>query len=81
MARYQEFVGVRMDPIVLRCIERLASKWKVKERVKKGELRGYKSETIRLAIVYAYLVEVMGVNPKEAPEKAAEYLMQVAIGY
>ncbi len=75
MVRYRDFIGFRADPIVSRCIERLASKWGIKKRLK-GKGKGYKSETIRMAIVYAYLVDIFGVDPKEAPDKALEYLLR-----
>ena len=70
MPRYDTYLNVRIDPIVSRALERLASKWGVKQKAK----RGYKSETTRLAIVFAYLVDVLHVDPREAPDKAIEYL-------
>lgn len=61
MARYEKYLNVRIDKIVDRAIEKLAEHWG-----KKGGKRGYRSHIVRLAIVYAYLVEVRGIDPKVA---------------
>jgi len=82
LARYTEYLNVRIDEIVNRAVEGLARKWGLKERyikqLKEGKKpKGYKSETVRLAIVYAYLVDVLKVDPKHAPDKAIEYLARI----
>lgn len=82
MPRYDRYLNVRIDPIVDRAIESLASKWGLKERYRRQKEmgkkpRGYRSEAVRMAIVYAYLVDVLKVDPRLAPDKAIEYLARV----
>ena len=66
---------MRIDVIVDKAIERLATKWGLKTNKK---AKRYRSEVVRRAVVYAYLVDVLKVDPREAPDKAIEYLAQIA---
>ena len=79
LARYTKYLNVRIDEIVDRAIEKLAVKWGIKQAYMKNpkKRRGYKSEVVRMAIVYAYLVDVLKIDPREAPDRAVEFLARI----
>jgi len=66
-SRYKIQMNVRFDIIVERAFERLAEAWGLKGQ------RGYKSSVVRMAIVYAYLVDILKLNPEEARKIAHIY--------
>ena len=67
-----EVVNFRADKIILRILDELAEIWKIKQRKKK-----YRSETIRLAILYAYMHVKYGITlGKDSKKKVIAKLLK-----
>ena len=65
-------VSLRLDPVARSAVEELAEVWQVYRR--DGSVN--RSETIRRAIVYAYLVYVKGVDPARASAELEDYIVR-----
>ena len=66
---YDEYLNIRVNRVIMNIMSRLATKWGINKKK-----RGWKSQVVRLALVYSYLVDVLHVDPKQAPEEAVKYL-------
>lgn len=72
-----KIITVRLDPIFIRIIEDLAEYWRIKKRKSK-----YISETIRMAILYAYMHSKYGITlGKDSKEKVVRKLLEIIDEY
>lgn len=72
MPRYFYMLHTRLDPIAYGALRKLAEAWDV--RNDRGDYN--LSETVRRAIVYAYLTYIEGVDPTRASNEVEEYIEQ-----
>lgn len=62
----------RLDPVSLRALDRLAEAWQTYRR----DGSPNRSEALRRAIVYSYLVYVKGIDPARASSDLEVYMIE-----
>jgi hypothetical protein len=67
---YQNIISIRLDPVTSEAIRKLAESWQVYDK----DDRINRSETIRRAIIYSYLVYVKGIDPVRASADLEQYM-------
>ncbi len=71
--------SLRLDPVAEQALNKLIEAWQVYDE----QGRANKSEAIRRAIVYAYLVYIKGVDPVKASADLEQYIFDelLRLGY
>ena len=75
MARYIDYLNVRIDPIAKGALNKLGEAWGLQKE--DGTVNN--SEVVRRALIYSYLVYVEGVDPVRASYELEEYIQEKLI--